>query len=134
MTKCSKLFVINIPLYNQDIIVSVNQSDVSFAKDVVNIGLTSIDDPSFKSVIEPFLNKETYTMARTAYYESTGAIALRIYDLDVLSIQGLSIVVHELSHVTSFIFERIGMAHNSHTDEAYSYLIGYITQKFYENV
>ena len=49
-------------------------------------------------------------------------------------IDDMATLVHELSHVCMYTFERIGMPHNGDTDEAYGYLIGFLTKKFFENV
>jgi len=46
----------------------------------------------------------------------------------------MSILVHELSHAVMFTFDRIGTPHNADTDEPYSYLLGYLMKKFFENI
>lgn len=126
--------MIKIPIYHQDILVSVNQSDNDLAMGMIDIGIVEVNSESLALFLEPLLNKTNYTAARTAYYENNGAIAIRIYDLNLTTPLGIATIIHEISHATSFIFDRIGMEHNRHTDEAYSYLIAYITQKFYENI
>lgn len=128
------MFIIGIPIYHQDVLISINQSDETLVENLVNAGIIDLDPDSISSFVGPLINKDNHTAARTVYYPDNGTIALRVFDLDVTSSLGVGTVIHELSHATSFIFERIGMEHNKHTDEAYSYLIGYLSQKFYENV
>lgn len=43
-----------------------------------------------------------------------------------------SVIAHEVFHITTFIMERIGMELIvMKSDEAYAYLIGYLTDKIY---
>lgn len=41
---------------------------------------------------------------------------------------------HEIFHVVEFIMHRVGMKLCHKSDEAYAYLIGYVTQKVYEKL
>jgi hypothetical protein len=43
-------------------------------------------------------------------------------------------VAHEIFHIVSMKFRHIGMELNSGSEEAYAYMIGYMTKKFYENL
>lgn len=47
---------------------------------------------------------------------------------------GISILVHELTHCVSFIFESIGMPHTSDSDEAYAYLLGYLVEEILNQI
>jgi len=38
----------------------------------------------------------------------------------------LESLCHESSHITMYVFDRIGMPHNNNTDEAYSYVLGWV--------
>jgi hypothetical protein len=44
----------------------------------------------------------------------------------------VSHIVHELFHATSAYMRRIGMPHGRKSEEAYAYLIGFLTEKFFE--
>lgn len=44
-------------------------------------------------------------------------------------IKGISILVHEIFHITNFTLEEAGINLTSDSDEAYSYLIEFLTKK-----
>lgn len=46
------------------------------------------------------------------------------------TVQNFASLVHELQHVTFWILSRAGIPLNTSTQEAYSYLIGFLTQGF----
>lgn len=128
MTKPSKCFVIDVPIYNQNILFIIHVAD----KDLIRKTKGKIDiltKEAEEIFIEPLLKNTSTTAARTVMY-SNGAICVRFYDIyDILTAKGLSCIAHELVHVCSYIFDRIGMTHNSETEEAYAYLYGHIFEK-----
>lgn len=129
-----KFFVIDLEIYNANILVSVEQDAEDVVIALVEHGvIPSLESPSLKMYMEPFMDMKSTNLARTAMYEN-GVIAVRLTHFDESDIEDMATLIHELSHVCMYTFDRIGMPHTSDTDEAYGYLIGFLTKKFFENV
>ena len=43
-------------------------------------------------------------------------------------------LAHEIFHAVDFIFRRIGMTLSEDSDEAYAYMIGYLTEEIYKKL
>lgn len=129
MTKCKKAFLLDIPLYKQQIIFLFHLSDKEIEQKVQKIVPMFKDLEKRQTFMEPLITGIGNTCARTVQY-SSGAICVRFYDImDIKSVEGFACLMHELVHVCSFIFDRIGMSHNRDTDEAYAYLFGHISER-----
>lgn len=83
--------------------------------------------------MEPYMDMSPTTLARSVIYEN-GVIGIKINNFNINDNDHLGTLVHELSHACMYTFDRIGMPHNSDTDEAYGYLIGFLMRKFFDNV
>lgn len=135
MTK-NKLFILDIPLYFQEIVFVTGYSDDElleiFPKELKKIGIKSAKQMA--DFIHPLLETSKSSLGRTVLYEN-GGLAIRLYEkIDPHSAEGVSVLAHEVVHACSFIFERIGMPHNIDTDEAYAYLTGFIIKSFYDKI
>lgn len=129
-----KFFVIDLEIYNANILVSIEQDAEDVVIALVEHGvIPSLESPALKMYMEPFMDMKSTNLARTAMYEN-GVIAVRLTHFDESDIEDMATLVHELSHVCMYTFERIGMPHNGDTDEAYGYLIGFLIKKFFENI
>ncbi len=45
-----------------------------------------------------------------------------------------AILIHELSHATNFILQEVGIPHTKDTEEAYTYLLEYLTRETLERI
>ena len=43
--------------------------------------------------------------------------------------QSVALLIHELSHATNFILREVGIPHTEDTEEAYAYLLEYLTRE-----
>jgi hypothetical protein len=50
------------------------------------------------------------------------------------SISGLATLNHEIFHCACFILERVGIVYSESSDEAYAYLIEYLTKQIYNEL
>ena len=50
------------------------------------------------------------------------------------SISGLATLNHEIFHCACFILERVGFVYSESSDEAYAYLIEYLTKQIYNEL
>lgn len=126
--------MVDLDLYNAHILISINQDleDLGAALIEHNVML-SPNSPEFKMYMEAYLHMSPTTLARTVLYEN-GVICIKINEFNINDNDHLGTLVHELSHVCMYTFDRIGMPHNMDTDEAYSYLIAFLMRKFFDNV
>lgn len=129
-----KFFSINLEIYNADLFVSVNQDNEDVVVALVENGIVpSLESPLLQMYMDPFMNIKVTSLARTALYEN-GVIGIKLNHFYFDDEDTIATLVHELSHAVMYTFDRIGMPHNSDTDEAYSYLLGFLMKKFIENM
>jgi len=50
------------------------------------------------------------------------------------SVSGLATLNHEIFHCVCFILERVGIVYSESSDEAYAYLIEYLTKQIYNEL
>lgn len=124
-------FIIDLVVYPFDILVSIEQSDKDFMRDIrKNIPPNCLKEFEKDSSI---LNLRETTNGRTISLES-GETIIRLKKWPITP-RDSGIVAHEILHAVTFILWRMGIHFEiEKTDEVYAYLIGYITQKFYEKL
>jgi hypothetical protein len=123
-----KFFVVETPPYPFSIVFSVGQTKAGFnssMKSMGNYDLSDIDDFFSESNAGQTCNntEDNFVVVMLRYNSNHGAIA------------------HEIFHAVSFIMSRAGIRLCSLTDdricsteEAYAYMIEYVTDKFYEKI
>lgn len=127
-------FVIDVDLYMCQFMISLNQDNIQLAESFINERvLSSLHDPDYETYMGPFLSMKKTTLATTAFYP-TGVVGIKLNNFIVNDPDCMSVLVHELSHAVMFTFDRIGTPHNADTDEPYSYLLGFLMKKFFENI
>lgn len=137
MTKLVTPFfhVVEIPLYRQNVIFSINETDDQLIDSILKTKcLWKKKQKRNKSDIEYLLEafSEKGSDARTVRY-SSGVIIARLYEVSSIYLpDSLATFNHELFHVTSFIATAKGLELNSGSEEAYSYLLGFITEEFFK--
>ena len=115
--------IIPIDIYNIDMLFVVGTKedlksslekhlDKDDAEDAYNVMAADID--------------EAITLGRSAYLNS-GQTALWIFNTE-----DKGTLAHEIFHVVCYIMEKVGIILCHESDEAYAYLIGYITKKVYD--
>jgi hypothetical protein len=129
-----KLILINLEIYNAEMFISVNQDNEDLVLALIESGIVpSLESPNLQMYMNPFISAKVTTLGSTAIYEN-GVIGIKLNHFYFDDNDNMATLVHELSHAAMYTFDRIGMPHNSDTDEAYSYLIGFLTKKFFENM
>lgn len=111
--------VIPIDIYNTDLLFVVgSKQDL---KDALKKHLDMDDAEDAYDVMVG--NIEDYTLGRSAYLNS-GQLALWLPDAS-----DKATLAHEIFHVACYLMEKVGIGLCHESDEAYAYLIGYITKK-----
>lgn len=117
-------FFIKMDVYPFDILVSINQNDNQLGK-----------------ILDRFnMSAEDISLAAYSSKNSTGLAAMFSTNQSIIRLPKLpettrefGTLAHEIFHVAAFILDRIGMKLEiMKSDEAYAYLIGFITTRFYE--
>ena len=66
--------------------------------------------------------------------EIKGGYFLRLEDLDIKNPNSLALMSHEIFHLVDFLLRRIGMTLSEDSDEAYAYLIQYLTEQILKKI
>ena len=120
-----KNFVIPLNIYPFDVMVSFGQTDEELLKNL-----------SKCLTIEQIKNKELWSDnekdGRTVIF-SSGQTLIRMPKIPK-SAKEYGTLQHEIFHATEFVLSRIGMTLCDKSDEAYAYLIGYLTSEIYKRI
>jgi len=119
-------FIIPLVIYPFDIMFSVGQTDAELLKSVKRYGLN-------KSDIEEMLNMPTTILGRTLMLLETNHTFIRLKSKPKKASE-YGTLQHEIFHAIDFILRKIGISLSADSDEAYAYLIGYLTEKIYEKL
>lgn len=128
--------VVQIPLYKQNVIFSINQTDDQFLSSVIRCSVvwpkgSKRSKDLVYHLLEAFADKPSTVNGRTVLYQS-GIIVVRFYNIESIYLpENLGSFTHELFHVVSFIANQKGLELNHGSEEAYSYLTAFITDEFF---
>lgn len=117
-------FIIPLVVYPFDLAVSINQSNDDIEK---SLNKYSIDYTDVNVRSESSTRK-----GRTIIFKGNQTL-IRMFEFKKDSIH-YGYLAHEIFHAAEFIMERIGMKLCSKSDEAYAYLIQYITQEIHKKL
>lgn len=114
-------FIIPLVVYPFEIMVSIGQSDEELKTSLGKFNCDWDDKMSCVGNGRFYMNGENQTLLRLLDYPETN------FELGTLQ--------HEIFHCVTHILDRVGMKFIlSKSDEAYSYLIGYITTEVYSKL
>lgn len=117
-------FIVPLVVYPFDVMVSISESDESLFAKLKKKGV-DITDTSLS------VYSDTHR-GRTILFKGNQSL-IRMYELrDTPEWYGN--LAHEIFHAAEFIMERIGMKLTTESDEAYAYLIGYLTKEIYSKI
>ena len=78
------------------------------------------------------LKKLTFNDGKTIMF-SSGQTVLWLKEKPT-SIKGIAQLNHEIFHCACFVLERVGIKYCKKTDEAYAYLLEYLTKQIYSKI
>ena len=116
----SQNFIIPLVVYPFDIMVSIGETDEQLKKRFKRYNIDYSD----------YFEHELSRGRSTLFTSGQTVIRFRTTnDTDC------SIVSHEIFHAVTVLLNEIGMPFSlEHNDEAYAYLIGYVTEQFYKQL
>lgn len=127
--RAKKVFTkIDLPIYGGWVIVSINQTDGEFIKSYIKS--EKITDLTTAEINCSHVSQNSpQELGKTAHLG--GNVMIRVYS-DLKKPIDYNTLVHELLHATDFILDYRGLRLVDGSDEAYTYLIGYLMEKTME--
>lgn len=117
-------FIVPLVIYPFDVMVSIGQNDDQLGAVLDKLNLSNED-------IKNCQYEKEGCKGRAVVFES-GACFIRIRKLPTTPNE-FATLAHEIFHVVTFVMDRIGMKLDVMvSDEAYAYLIGYLTEEIYK--
>lgn len=114
-------FILTVPIYETWLLVSIGQSEADFStifrKHFPNLKPGSFDNKSGGTYLDQYGDP----------------ICLRVRK-SLSSPDGKATLNHELFHIVCRMLSYRGMTHCSESEEAYTYLISYLTREIYEGI
>ncbi len=124
--KTGKFFLIKMGIYPFDVMVSVDEPDDVLIKRLEKYGN---DKEDFKGL----MNLHETVRGRLAMLPSNQSV-IRLVSQPTKH-EMMNVISHEVFHSATYILDRIGMKFKLGTsDEAYAYLIGYLTTEIYKKL
>lgn len=121
MKKC---FIIKLIVYPFDVLVSIGQSDKEIEKVLNNLGI-------FDGIDELIMDESV--RGRTLMLDSSQTIIRLKFNKN--KNEFISLISHEIFHAVTFILYKIGIVFDiNKSDEAYAYLIEYLTKQILDEV
>lgn len=121
-------FIIPLQVYPFDVMVSVSQTDKQLTKSL---------DPYKKNLLESDYGLASYPSSTTearAVLFSNKASLIRLRKLPTEA-HGFGTLAHEIFHIVTFVMDLAGMKLEVMvSDEAYAYLVGYLTENIYKEL
>lgn len=112
-------FIIPLVIYPFDVMISIGQSDDELTKSLSKFNCEWDDKMACEGNGRFYMSGLNQSLIRLSNYPET------YFELGTLA--------HEIFHCVTYILDRVGMKFMlSKSDEAYSYLIGYITTEIYK--
>lgn len=120
----SQNFIVRGTVYPYDVMFSINQSHEKLIKELL---------PYHDNVKENARNLILSGVGRTIQTHNNQIIVI-LKELDDTA-QFHGNVSHEIFHACSYILDTAGVKHSvEYSEEAYAYLIGWMTQEFYRKL
>lgn len=121
----SQNFLVSLVVYPMDIMFSIGQSDKQLREDLKCYG---IHDDEFNCFDMP-----AHTTASAFHNDDTHRTIVRFRKVPETN-KELGCLAHEIFHAVDMILRDIQITLSSDSDEAYAYLIDYVTVQFWEKV
>jgi hypothetical protein len=119
-------FIIPLQIYPFDIMVSIDEKDEVLRNRLAKYGSTKED-------CDELMNLSDTVRGRAVMLPSNQTV-IRLKTLPK-KYDMMSVVSHEVFHATAFILDKIGMKMELFiSDEAYAYMIGFLTTEIYKKL
>jgi len=128
-----KFFLIEIPVYNIDIAVSIGQTIGELKRSLEGVWEDITDDEGFPEEIPAHAGG--MTLRRTiGPHIIPYAIVFPVHPTKQQSFDGHASISHEAFHVAFETLVSRGIFPSPDTEEAYAYLVGHLVREIYKNL
>lgn len=122
-------FIIPLEIYPFDLMFSLGQSDEKFKK-----SLSEHIQKEYMPTNDAFIMSfEDGCRGKTFHHITSKYTIIRLPNKPKTRVE-FGTLSHEIFHAVDMIFRTIGITLSEDSDEAYAYIIGYITEKFWEKL
>lgn len=115
-------FIIPYVIYPFEAMVSLGESDEEVNNSLIKWGIDKKEAiiDSYLAAGQAFMFEQGQTLIRLKVYPTT--------------YKNLATLQHEILHAVSYLMTRIGIKFSDDSEEAYTYMVQYITEKIYEKL
>lgn len=120
--------IINIDLYRTDLMLFIGNSDDLRLSLIDN----SIHERSANKIIRLLNVRDFWSGANKGFcYQFKGGQILIVLPKLPDTIERLGTLNHEILHAVFFTLKKVGVVYSNESEESYTYLYGYLTEKIY---
>jgi hypothetical protein len=113
--------IIPLVVYPFDVMFSFGETDEQLKKSLDKVGCEWSDKMEYTGMGRFCMNEKNQSL-------------IRVYNIPK-TCEDYGTLQHEIFHAVTYIMDRVGMKLKLHTnDEAYAYLIGYLTAEIYKKI
>lgn len=117
-------FVFSLEIYPFDIMVSIGETDEELGARLREVGINEIEDNIW--------HYENTGLGRSVSFPNNQTL-LRLRNKPETGLDH-GTLAHEIFHICEFVLSKINIPLTRDSDEAYAYLIGFVTKRIYEEV
>ena len=122
--KKSGLFIVDVDIYKRSVVFSICQTEKQIRQELSKHPVDDLD--GLISAINP--------NNAGKYYAITATHSGDVYVFFNPNGMNKGTIAHEIFHATCYITKHIGLPLTAESEEAYAYLLGYITVEFYKQL
>ena len=118
-------FIVDLVIYPYDIWFSMGESDGVFTRTISE----RLPDEHFEDLKEDIICSLPAECRGRTYHHLIGGQTIIRLPKKPKTAQEFGTMAHEIFHAVDFITRRIGLRLTPNSDEAFAYLIGYVTEQ-----
>jgi hypothetical protein len=117
-------FIFSLEIYPFDVMVSIGENDEELKEKLNEVGVDAEGDNNW--------HYEATGLGRAISFPGNQTL-LRLRNKPETTAD-YGTLAHEIFHICEFILHKVGINLTRDSDEAYAYLIGFVTRKIYESI
>lgn len=120
-------YILELPLYQRDILLSFGESDEEFTVSANKVDVLEKDDYKIFHLNEIKSKRGRYIMLKG------GQSIIRLnYIPKFIEPEEMGLLQHEIFHASTIILEDVGIKFKKQSEEAFAYLVQYITTEIFK--
>ena len=128
--RCQVILTIADPIYQQDVVVAIDESNPEvIIKAVKRCGYTIQDEEELAQILDL-----GHAAAKTVMDPDSGAVVMRFRRMRKGYSDDMSDLAHESVHAATMLFDRVGFPLEASTDEPMAYYVAFLVRSVVEGV